>query len=187
MEVVDLSEECLHCRASQPPQAGTIVGGDHQGVRRSLVVALKHGGRDELALVLGEPLARQIMRRGDPARVDVVTPVPSHPLHRLRRGWSAAALLAAVVAERLGLPRAALLRRRGLARQVGRTRRQRLALAPHRFAARRHLRGTEVLLVDDVTTTGATLRRASEVLLAAGAARVWCAVAAAAPDARRST
>lgn len=187
MVVDEPADECLRCRATPPPQAATVIGGDHSGVRRSLLLALKHGGRDELAAILAAPLAVELARRGVQRTTPLVTSVPSHPLHRLRRGWTAAGLLAAVLARRLELPQAELLRRRGLARQVGRTRRQRLALAPHRFRATRDLAGVEVLLVDDVTTTGATLRRAAETLLAAGATRVWCAAAAAAPDARRPT
>jgi predicted amidophosphoribosyltransferase len=42
-----------------------------------------------------------------------------------------------------------------------------------------------VLLIDDVTTTGMTLRRAADVLLGAGADEVFCAVCAQAPDSRR--
>jgi len=177
---------CLGCAVDPPPQAATVVGGDHSGPRRSMVVALKHGGRDDVARLLARGLSERILESPWHREVDVVVAIPSHPLHRLRRGHAASELLAHHLASDLARPRRRLLARRGLARQVGRTRRQRLALPRGRFLARSVGPGTGgVLLVDDVTTTGATLRRAAEALLQAGADTVWCAVAASAPDTRR--
>jgi predicted amidophosphoribosyltransferase len=60
-------------------------------------------------------------------------------------------------------------------------------LARRAFRARSELTGQTILLIDDVTTTGATLRRATEVVLAAGAGAVYCAALAATPDGRSIT
>jgi predicted amidophosphoribosyltransferase len=53
------------------------------------------------------------------------------------------------------------------------------------FSARTIAGGRSVLVIDDVTTTGTTLRTAAAVLLEAGADAVFCAVCAFAPDTRR--
>ncbi len=174
---------CLDCRRSPPPQSGTVIWGEYDGVLRAAIVALKYRGRDELA----SPLARRLSACAAQAcwDVDTVTAVPSHPWLRVRRGWPAAQLLAATVASESGLPLKALLRRHGLRRQAGRTRAQRLTMPRKSFSARRGVAGARALLVDDVTTTGTTLRRASAALLGAGAETVFCAVLAYAPDVRR--
>ena len=180
-------EPCSACATSAPPQAATLVWGEHDGALRDAILALKHGGHDELARPLGERLATSVAWSPAATGVQLVTSVPSHPLRRLRRGWAASELLGREVARRLGLPYRRTLRRRGLATQTGRSRAQRLRLPASTFTCRHRLDGTRLLVVDDVTTTGATLRTAATCLRAAGADIVVCAALAAAPDLRRST
>jgi predicted amidophosphoribosyltransferase len=103
----------------------------------------------------------------------------------LRRPWTASELLAHEVAHRLNRPSDGLLRRHGLRRQTGRSRARRLELPSRSFSASRRARGRRVLLVDDVTTTGTTIRRATQALVRAGVEHVYCAVVALAPDPRR--
>jgi predicted amidophosphoribosyltransferase len=183
----DDCELCPLCLRAKPPQSATVIWGEHDGASRSAVVALKHGGRDDLAPPLGSRLAAAVAIAPWASEIDLVCHVPTHPWRRLKRPWEASALLAYEVALRLGKPRSALLRRRGLRRQTGRTRAQRLALDRHSFKASRRASGRNLLLVDDVTTTGTTLRRAAEAFLRVGAATVYCAVFAEAPDPRRLT
>jgi predicted amidophosphoribosyltransferase len=176
---------CLACSASPPPQLGTVIWGDYDGVLRRAVLALKHGGRDEIARPLGRRLAARVAVAPWIEDVTVVAAIPSNGLRRLRRGWSAAGLVGREVAVRLGRPLAPALRRHGFRRQTGRTRAQRLQLPRGSFSATFRARGERVLLVDDVSTTGTTLRRAAETLLRAGAETVCCAAVAHAPDPRR--
>lgn len=182
---VEPDGECLACVSAPPPQRATVVWGEYDGTLRRALLALKHHGHDELAQRLGQRLCARIASSNLASGIDVVTSVPSHTVHRLRRGWSAAELLARGVAHELELPLARLLRRRGAGRQAGRTRVQRKALHRTSFVVRRPLRSCSVLLVDDVITTGTTLRRATQALLAAGAEAVVCAALSLAPDPRR--
>lgn len=175
---------CTGCTADPPPQQGTVIWGEYEGVLRTAILALKHHGHDELADPLAERLAARVRLASWAGEVGLVVPVPSHPLHRLRRGWTAAQLLARDVARRCGVPEVRVLRRRGLGRQAGRSRTQRLALPPRTFEARADLAGARVLVVDDVTTTGATLSRVARALLDAGAGAVFCAAVAFAPQGR---
>lgn len=178
-------ERCLSCIENPPPQEATVVWGEHSGVLRRAVLALKHHRRDDIAGPLADRLAARVALDDGADPLDLVTAVPSHPLHRIRRGWAAAELVGRAVARRLELPYSKLLARHGARRQAGRTRAGRRELGRRTFTTRRQLDGVRVLLVDDVTTTGTTLRRATQALLGAGAKSVRCAVVSAAADPRR--
>lgn len=178
---------CLECQDRAPAQLGTVAWGEYDGALRAAVLGLKARRRDELAEPLGQRLAARIAVEDWARELELVSHIPSHPLRTLRRGWPAAASLARVVGRELGLPARALLARRGLRRQAGRSRAERAALPRRTFRVRRSVRGRRLLVVDDVTTTGTTLNRAAEALMAAGADSVYCAAMAAAPDPRRTT
>jgi predicted amidophosphoribosyltransferase len=177
---------CPDCALSPPPQEGTVFWGAYDGVLRRAVLALKHGGHDELGRVLGRRLAGRVGLEPWSDVVSAVAVVPSHRLRRLRRGWSAADWIGREVAAALGRPLLPALRRHGLRRQTGRSRSQRTQLPRGSFSSRPVVRGHRILLVDDVSTTGTTLRRAGETLLRAGARAVYCAAVAHAPDPRRA-
>jgi len=162
-----------------------VIWGVYDGVLRQSVLALKHGGHDELARVLGARLGARIGLEEWCNEATAVAAVPSHGLRRLRRGWSAADWVAREVAVVLDRPLLPALRRHGLRRQSGRSRVQRNQLPRGSFSARPIVKGHRLVLVDDVSTTGTTLRRASESLLRAGADAVFCAAVAHAPDPRR--
>jgi predicted amidophosphoribosyltransferase len=183
----EATEPCLDCAASAPPQAGSVMWGVYDGVLRNAILAVKHRGHDEIAGVLGRRLAARVCLQPWVDELTGVVAVPSHLLRRLRRRWDTAGLVAAVVADALHLPQLRVLRRHGLRRQAGRTRAQRKQLPRGSFSVRKPLRRQRLLVVDDVCTTGTTLRRTAEVVLRAGADQVYCAALAHAPDPGRVT
>lgn len=176
---------CLACVASPPPQLGTVLWGSYDGVLRQAVLALKHQGHDEIARLLGRRLAALIGFAPWHDEITTITTVPSRGFRRLRRGYSAAGLLGAEIAQAIGHPLTPTLRRHGRHRQAGKTRAVRVRLPRGSFSARQRMNGHRVLLVDDVCTTGTTLRRAADTLLGAGAEAVFCAAVAHATDPRR--
>jgi predicted amidophosphoribosyltransferase len=147
-----------------------------EGTGRQLVLALKYANGRSLAKPIGRAMARLV-----PAdAVDVVTWAPTTSARLRSRGFDQAELLARAVARRLGVPCRRLLTRHGPAlAQTGRTRAERLD-GPQFVTRRRRVRG-RVLVVDDVVTTGATLRNAARTLYATGASDVRCVAAAATP------
>jgi predicted amidophosphoribosyltransferase len=164
-----------------------VVWGEYDGTLRTALLAMKNRGRDELAVPIGRRLAARLALEVWIDDIDLVTHVPSHPLRRLRRGWSAAACTSVVVAGELARPTRRCLRRHGLRRQTGRSRAQRLQLPPRSFSCSTWVSGRRLLVVDDVSTTGTTLRRTAEAARRAGAEAVYCAVVARAPEARSVT
>lgn len=150
------------------PFAGTV---------RAALHALKYAGERRLARPLGEAAAERWRRAG--AGGDVVIPVPVHAERARQRGYDQAALLAEVVADRLRLPTAAILERhRRTVAQFELDRAHRRANVSGAFRLRTGItaqptvRGRWVILVDDVTTTGATLAACGEAVMAAGALAV---------------
>ncbi|MGD9705264.1 MAG: ComF family protein [Acidimicrobiia bacterium] len=148
----------------------------YQGVGRQLLLGLKYGNGRTLA----GPLAARMARLVEPGSVDVVTWAPTSTRRARGRGFDQAELLARAVAAELGVPCRRLLRRISRSRpQTGRSRAER-RIGPA-FVGRRQWSNVRILVVDDVVTTGATLRAAQRALLRAGAAEVRLLAAAATP------
>lgn len=153
--------------------------GAYAGPLGRAVRALKYRGATRSAAWLGRSLAGQVKRAG--WTPDVVCPVPLHASRRRQRGYNQAALLSRALATALGTPhREALERLRVTPPQARLSREARSAnvAGAFRAAAGADVRGRCVLLVDDVLTTGATLRACAVALRAAGAGTVLAAVVA---------
>ena len=165
---------CLECRdLCEPLAAGRIHAvGEYGGVLSTAIRRFKYGGEPALSAELGALVAVRVasdMACG--VALDVVVPAVLHVSRAHARGYDQAQLLAAVVADRTGLPLRVPLRRVRAARpQVELDRAARAANVRNAFIAEAgSLRGARVALIDDVATTGATIAAASGALRAAGA------------------
>lgn len=107
----------------------------------------------------------------------IVTHVPTATTRMRQRGFDHAQLIARQVARELGAPHASLLARTTQQRQVGAGRAVRLMQAQHTYRARRSwlTAGANVLLIDDVITTGSTIDAAAAALKQAGASQIYVA------------
>ena len=144
------------------------------GPARKLVHRLKYSDRAELA----RPIGRWMARAGADILIDadLLTPAPLHPLRLWRRRFNQAAMLAREVARQTGKPCdvGALVRVKATVSQVGLSRTQRAENMQGAFkvADGAAVKGRNVVLVDDVLTSGATANAASRALIRAGAKRV---------------
>ncbi|NOT32500.1 MAG: ComF family protein [Planctomycetes bacterium] len=136
---------------------------------REWILAFKHGGRRELATPLAALLASAWSGSTGASPGVVLVSVPLHPLRRFERGYDQARLLCDELARELDFPHVPALRRtRWTPPQGAPGASSRRANVQGAFALvgrrARHLAGRALLLVDDVVTSGATVRACAEVL-----------------------
>jgi predicted amidophosphoribosyltransferase len=172
---------CGRCIESLPPFSTTTPTFRYEGPIADGVVAVKYGRRVERI----DPLASLWRDRCGPLpEVDLALPVPLHPTKLRRRGFNQTVLLSKPLlrSRKIALRTGALVKLRAGSAQAGLSRVERLmgpigsygltASGVATIAAKR------VLLLDDIMTTGATVRECTKVLLAGGAAEVHVAVLA---------
>jgi ComF family protein len=166
-------EICHLCRGEPLPLKQMRTAVFYAGPVAEAVQAFKYEGYFALAKPLAELMAAAWPRWEQP--VDVVIPVPLHAARQRERGYNQSELLARVLERRLNwqVETAALKRVRRTRPQVGLNRVERQENVYGAFIAEPALvEGKDILLIDDVRTTGATLSAAADVLLAAGARSV---------------
>ena len=148
----------------------------YSGAMRTLIHQFKYADRHDARALFGRWLAE--VGRDLIAGVDVVVPVPLNRWRLLSRRFNQAAILAQEMSRQTGLAvQLHLLQRsRSTGTQVGLTRDQRRRNLAGAFSVPRRrrasLEGRNVLLIDDVITTGATVEACARALKRAGAARV---------------
>jgi ComF family protein len=173
---------CYRCRDRKLWFDETIALGHYAGGLREMLLRMKRADGDSISLALGQLLWQRCADRLSQSDTHVVVPIPLHWRRRWVHRTNSAAVLAEVLAGRLGAPLAdrLLRRRRNTRRQFDLTPPQRWDNVRNAFATRGgyHLQRANVLLVDDILTTGATCSAAARTLRKAGAQRVTVVVVA---------
>jgi ComF family protein len=179
---------CGLCRRIEPPFARAMAYGSYEGGLRELIHLLKYNGVRPAANILGRMLAEAVAALNPefPAESVVLVPVPLHRSKLRQRGFNQAELIAraamkiAPVRRRLRLCAGVLERKRETASQIGLTSHQRRENLRGAFGVAQPelVKGHEVLVVDDIYTTGATVSECARVLRRAGATKVWVATVA---------
>ena len=175
---VGAGNRCQDCARARPRIDGIRACSRFEGAVRHAVHRLKYNGQRGLA----EPLADFLSKTAHALpEAEAIVPVPLHPSRERQRGYNQSALLARALGERLDLPVVETVSRvRKTDTQVGLDRRKRQDNVKGAFACPQPelAAGRNLLLVDDVCTTGSTLIACAEPLLRAGAASVWGLVVA---------
>jgi ComF family protein len=159
----------MQALANPPVFSRARAAAHYGGIMRRLIVRFKFEDKHELMREAGRELL---------AGAGLLVPVPLHRLRLLQRRFNQSTLLAKGLGRATGVPVAvmALQRTRRTAAQVGLGHEARQANVAQAFSVkpgtRKSIQGQNIVLIDDVITTGATANACAEALLNAGAARV---------------
>jgi ComF family protein len=186
---VDRNESlCPVCESEEPAFGMAAAYGSYETGLRELIHLLKYDNVRPAANVLGSMLGQVIVRLQPAfgANEVLVVPIPLHRTKQRQRGFNQAELIARAALKhrpagiRFELNPHLLERRRVTQSQIGLTQHQRRANLRGAFKVvePEKIAGREILLVDDVYTTGTTVSECARVLSRAGAAEIWVATVA---------
>ncbi|MES2504649.1 MAG: phosphoribosyltransferase family protein [Myxococcota bacterium] len=166
-QLVNLETFCQFCEASIRPADAAAVFMFSGAIRTAI---------QQAKFMPNESKARRLIAyasqhtASEYASLEGIVFVPIHWRRRIHRGFDLSALFAIMLSKQLGIPVRDWLRniRFDKALTLAKSREERIKLTQGRYALRRRRSSSRVLLVDDVTTTGATLEAAKSALTAAG-------------------
>jgi ComF family protein len=160
---------CGQCLKNSPPFSKVFNYGLYEGLLAEAINHLKFYGLKRLAKPLGK-----LLLNFDLPEMDGIVPVPLS-IKRLReRGFNQSLLIARVISKKIGTPLLmdTLLKKKDTLPQTGLSARERMLNLKNVFEIKGNVRGLRLLLVDDVMTTGATVKECSKELMKAGAKEV---------------
>ncbi len=177
---------CAECRSGRTYYDAGYSAYLFDGPIRELIHQFKYRKRRYLKYFLANQLVDYLQEFADLARYEAIVAVPLHWIGYWKRGFNQAIELAKPLSSHLGIPvvRIALKRVRYTRRQVGLSRPERRVNIKNAFRVTRtsKVAGRNILLIDDVITTGATLNECARVLKQAGASTVTIVTLAQASD-----
>jgi competence protein ComFC len=187
-------EECYSCREHEHVYDMGFTCCEYGSNPRSMLFALKYGGRTDVGITLAEIMHdRMTQIRGETGLLyDAILSVPMNPEKEKERGYNQAEIIGRSFAKREQMPyyRDVLRRVKRTPPLRGMTPAERKQLLTGVMAVpeteREKIAGKDLLLIDDIYTTGATMDAATEVLLDAGAERVYIFTFAAGADVVKS-
>jgi ComF family protein len=177
----DGGKTCFSCRKT-PMKITVRAAAEYKGPLPPAIYRFKYFGRRSMAVSFGTLLRSALDYYPELQPLSHLAAVPLHASRQRMRGYNQAELLAQALSTAAGLPllHGILVRRRQTAPQYGLRKPERLKNLKAAFAAphRPGIKGLNILLIDDICTTGATLQECAKVLRRAGAASVKALVLA---------
>ncbi len=177
-----LIDRCPLCRDLDLKFDSVVSVGDYKCLIQELVIRMKNQLDEQLAVQLGNLLGYHIHNSDIAGELNLIVPIPTHWWRRAKRGFHGAEILARSVASACEIPYSANVLRcvRNTKKQGTLTTAGRFRNVQNAFGLRssHSLSGLNIMLIDDVMTSGATLSEAARILLKAGASKVYTGVIA---------
>lgn len=143
------------------------------------VILLKNGVCGNSAFALGTALAERIKKSGFSDKIDMIIPVPMYRSDKRRRGYNQSELIARIISRELSIPlitdAVVKCRKTSAQKLLGRDERIKNLSGAFSVCDAKLIRGKNILLIDDVCTTGSTFAELTKLLKENGADTVCCA------------
>jgi competence protein ComFC len=171
------AKTCDKCRSAGFPRH-VIVVTDYNGLAKDLIQVYKFGHQRVAAGSIANLMAEAFLAFNTDEDISVAdylaVAVPSASSRTRQRGFDHSVILANAISKKLNIQTCNAIKRFGQSRQVGKTRKERFEQAADSYSvsSSQAVLGRNILLIDDVVTTGATLSAAAKALRKAGAKRV---------------
>ena len=173
----DICQHCMDRLTKNCENPNNIIAALHyDSFISGIIQRFKYEGQRYLSSTLAQFMVDAVRETGLLSRkIDVVTPVPLHPNKLKHRGYNQSALLAKEFCYYTHLPYLPLLIRiTDTQTQTKLSARERLENVKGAFSVCEPVEGKQILLIDDISTTGATIHECKKMLLSAGAKVVFC-------------
>ena len=179
--LIEAGNYCQNCGMYAYPFSGgfSLMHFDEQS--KKVIYAIKFKGRPQLAIFLGQMMAKEMQSCAWIDHIDCIVPVPIHKKRLAERGYNQSAYLSEGL--KIGLKKNVIVNKHLLIRildtphQIGMNREERCKNLQNAFAVEDQAKivNKHILLVDDVNTTGSTLNHCAQTLLDEGAAGIFIA------------
>ena len=170
------AELCGRCLIDPPRYSRARYGIFYQGEVRAALVRFKYYGALHAAKGFSEILVETFRRNFEPREFSLIVPIPIHRKRLVQRGFNQTVVIAENLSAATGIPldRASLRKIKDTQPQVGLPRPERIKNLRGSFGVSRpsRIRNARVLIVDDVATTGSTIREAAKTITRAEATSV---------------
>lgn len=167
-------EYCKDCKKTRQFQQGLGIF-PYSTLLQNSLFQLKYGKRQEYGSFYGEFAAYYSREKIEKWGIDIIIPIPLHPRRLEKRGYNQAGIIAEALGKQLeiSVEEKILKRQKNTKPQKELNHQERQKNMKNAFVVRKKLNGENILLVDDIYTTGSTIEEAAKELKRAGAEKIF--------------